>query len=60
MENHRNETIVIFAGYPEEMELISEKEAEKRGFMIQTEADFSAASILDAEKVAVSIGFRVA
>lgn len=143
MENHRDETIVIFAGYPkemedffsrnpglrsrvpfkitfsdyspEEMEQISEKEAEKRGFMIQaeakdkvvelcrdaksavnvgngrfcrnlvenailgyasrvygggsndmikdfvlTEADFSAASILDTKKVAVPIGFRAA
>ncbi len=84
MENRRDDTIVIFAGYPkemedffsrnpglrsrvpfkitfsdyspEEMEQISEKEAEKRGFTIQAEAKDKVAELCRDAKSAVNVG----
>ena len=84
MENHRDETIVVFAGYPkemdeffdrnpglrsrvpfriefsdytaDEMELISEMEARKRGFSIQGQAKEKVTEICKKSKMTVNAG----
>jgi len=84
MENHREETIVVFAGYPkemdeffdsnpglrsrvpfriefsdytaDEMELISEMEARKRGFSIQEQAKGKVTEICKKSKTTVNAG----
>ena len=84
MENHRDETIVVFAGYPkemdeffdrnpglrsrvpfriefsdytaDEMELISEMEARKRGFSIQDQAKEKVTEICKKSKMTVNAG----
>lgn len=84
MENHREETIVVFAGYPkemdeffdrnpglrsrvpfriefsdytaDEMELISEMEARKRGFSIQEQAKGKVTEICKKSKTTANAG----